>query len=112
MRKRFGLTKPDLVLIAILLIISGLGFVQFPGASLYSERVTVSVNGEFYAELPLGTDATLEIAGFNGTHNTLLIKNGRVGVIAADCPDKLCMEQHEPLIICLPNRVAIAVSND
>ncbi|MDR0937290.1 MAG: NusG domain II-containing protein [Oscillospiraceae bacterium] len=109
MRKHFGLTRADIILLAALLLIAGLGFARLPRVLGQNAVVRVSVDGASYAVLPLNVDTTLEIDGYSGGHNTLRIENGRVAVIAADCPDKLCMAQSEPLIVCLPNRVAITV---
>jgi hypothetical protein len=106
--KKVGLTKPDIILIALLLIIAGAGFARLPLAA--GTTVTITVNGEIYAVLPLNVDRTLEIEGYGEGHNTLRIQNGHAAVIAADCPDKLCIAQSEPLIVCLPNRVTITLN--
>lgn len=46
--------------------------------------------------------------------NTLIIKEGRIDMISADCPDQVCVN-HAPIskegetIICLPNKVVVTI---
>lgn len=46
--------------------------------------------------------------------NVLVIKDGMVDMIMADCPDQICVK-HEPIskagetIICLPNKVVVTI---
>lgn len=48
--------------------------------------------------------------------NTLVIKDGTVDMISADCPDQICVK-HNPIskvgetIICLPNKVVITIES-
>lgn len=55
---------------------------------------------------------TLDIEGENGGVNRIEVRQGSIGVISADCPDKLCVSQgfaENPTIpiTCLPNRLVI-----
>lgn len=76
-------------------------------------EVMVMVDGHELMTLPLHTDATVPIPGVNG-ENTLVIRDGGAKMVAACCPDKLCVS-HGAIyragesIICLPNRIAITV---
>ncbi len=56
------------------------------------------------------------IEGENGAYNEITIKEGKIGVTDASCPDHLCMRQgfiHTSLlpITCLPNKLVIQVRN-
>ncbi|MDD2229296.1 MAG: NusG domain II-containing protein [Candidatus Cloacimonetes bacterium] len=45
-------------------------------------------------------------------HNTISISNGKVRMIAADCPDKRCVKQgysSSMPIICMPNHLIIEI---
>ncbi|HHU06124.1 MAG TPA: NusG domain II-containing protein [Clostridiales bacterium] len=50
-------------------------------------------------------------------HNTVLVGEGEISMLSADCPDQLCVRQGvirngiQP-IICLPNRVEIRIVKD
>ena len=47
----------------------------------------------------------------NGGSNTVTVKNGRIGVTSANCPDHYCMERgmcsNGVQIVCLPNKLII-----
>lgn len=62
------------------------------------------------------TPLVFVIEGENGAYNEITIKEGKIGVTAASCPDHLCMRQgfiHTSLlpITCLPNKLVIQVRN-
>lgn len=67
-------------------------------------------------ELPLDKDATLEVTTSLGS-NTVVVEDGAVRVVAADCPNGTCLHEHplsEPgqQIICLPHKLWIEVVPD
>ncbi len=74
-------------------------------------------NGELIESINLSTvteSYTFIIAGENNCQNEIEVRPGSIGVISADCPDKLCVNQgfiHSSLlpITCLPNRLVIQV---
>ena len=70
--------------------------------------IRITVNGELYGEYSLDKDQVIPI----GETNVCEIKDGRVKMIEANCPDHLCMHQKAidaggGTIVCLPNRVVI-----
>ena len=55
-----------------------------------------------------------EITAKNGGHNTIRVENGKIGIIHASCPDKICVKQgfitNGTLpIVCLPNKLSVVV---
>ena len=74
-------------------------------------------NGKLILSIPLDQvqePYTLNIEGENGCINCVEIRPGSIGVVAADCPDHLCVKQgfiHSPAIpvTCLPNRLVICL---
>jgi hypothetical protein len=89
------------------------------GACLYlfhgeGDTVTVSVDGKVIATYPLGVDRVEEIRTDGDGLNRLIIKDGKAWVETASCPDGICAA-HKPIyregesIVCLPNKVVIAV---
>lgn len=72
-------------------------------------------NGKLIQSIPLDQvrePYSLEIEGDNGCVNHIEIRPGSIGILWADCPDKLCVNQgfiHSPAIpiTCLPNRLVI-----
>ena len=72
--------------------------------------VEVRSEGKLLYTLPLNVDQQLEIVSENGT-NVVTIKDGKVAVTEADCPDGYCMARGfcsgGAQIVCLPNRLVI-----
>lgn len=59
-------------------------------------------------------DLTLTVSGDNGCYNIIEVREGKIGITSASCPDKICVSQgfiNSPLlpITCLPNNVVITV---
>lgn len=70
--------------------------------------IRITVNGEEYGTYSLAKDQVIKI----GDTNVCEIKNGKVHMTEADCPDHLCMKQKAVdstggTIVCLPNKVVI-----
>lgn len=69
-------------------------------------------NGELIREVALdvGTDLDLDLGS-----NNVSIRDGKIAVSRADCPDKLCIKRgfagasNSYPIICLPNRLEIRI---
>ena len=62
--------------------------------------------------LDLGKDQILELTGANGGTNTIEVKDGKVAVTHASCPDHICMamgwcDSGLP-IACLPNGLILS----
>ena len=76
-------------------------------------KLTVISGNEVYGVYGLGEDQTIEI----GDGNTCEIKDGKVSMISADCPDKLCVRSREisavgESIVCLPNNVILKITGE
>ena len=73
----------------------------------------MQIDGETVMELPLSQDARVEL-GEPGHGNTLVIENGAAQVIAADCPDQVCVRQgavryNGESIVCLPHKLIVSI---
>ena len=107
--------KGDILLICVILCMGIVGMFFLynrntdPGGTL-----TVTVDGEFYADYDLSVDqeVTLEI---EGASNRFVIESGSVRMVEADCPDQYCVK-HAPIdkmgetIICLPHKVVLEIT--
>ena len=105
--------RNDVILVVgLLLVIFAAGLALFLFRSV-GDTVTVTVNGEKYAEYSLSEDREVEIRVGEG-YNILVIEEGRAYVRVASCPDGIC-SSHRPIshdgesIICLPNKVVIEI---
>ncbi len=89
------------------------------GADGSSRKMTADIyqNGELVKSLPLENDTenyTITIYTADGGSNVIEVRGREIGIISADCPDKLCVRQgfrHDSLlpIICLPHRLVIQI---
>ena len=94
-------------LIAIVLVLSlGLGL-WFLRPQEPKHQVMVIQEGRVVTVLDLSQDQTLTFTNNNGGTNTVEIKNGKVAVTQASCPDHICMsmgpKNSGAPIACLPN---------
>ena len=98
----------------LIFIISIVIFALILWAAMYFARrgnygsITITVDGKEYGTYSLAEDQTIQI---NDT-NVCEIKDGKVSMTEANCPDHLCMKQKAidstgGTIVCLPNKVVI-----
>ena len=117
MKKEKIIRKNDMLFATAMLIIAVVVylFVQF----IYGKEgvyVQVTVNGEVYGEYSLNQDIRMCIDdGQTDGFNVFVIKDGKVSVTEADCPDKLCVKQRAiskngESIVCLPHKLVISVT--
>lgn len=102
--------KYDVILITILLIIAATAF--FLHNHVKGDTVIIYLDNEIYESVPLDSEQCIDING----KNTVCVKNGKVFMKNADCPDKICVA-HAPTaasgddIVCLPNRVVVKIKS-
>lgn len=110
--------KADVILIVLLLalcvVIFGLIqiFVKKDGAA-----AVVKVDGNVVEELDLKRDNMIEVGGYDGGVNKIEVKDGKVRMINADCPDELCVKtgwisKTGETIVCLPHRVVVEITGE
>lgn len=80
---------------------------------------TIYVNGTalYSFDLSTITDSTTFTIGEPGAQNTIEVSPQGIAVIAADCPDQVCVQQgvraHGPTpIVCLPHKLSIRFSEN
>ena len=107
--------KNDLIFISVLLLLVcafAIGYFLFRPEG---DTVTVTVGGEFYGEYSLMEDRT-EVIRTEHTENVFVIREGKVYMESASCPDGICAKHRGIFrdgesIICLPNQVVITVTS-
>lgn len=112
--------KWDIVLLIALLLLSllpeGVFILRGSDRTLEGTQAVVQVNGSVYKEIPLsehhGTDTfTIQT---NSGYNTVVVKDQTIGIVEADCPDKICIQEgfiRNPgeTTVCLPHKVMIEI---
>lgn len=101
------------MLLSAVFLLSVAACVYLPLQKPAADTVTVCSDGEIVAVLELSQDTELTVSYRDG-HNTVTVKDGKVCVSDADCPDGYCMQYGARSsglpIICLPNRLVLSFS--
>ena len=101
--------KKEAIFIASILVIAGILGLGFRISRQRSHNtIRITVDGKEFGTYSLSKDQVIHI----GDTNVCEIKDGKVTMIEATCPDHYCMKQkavdeHGGSIICLPNKVVI-----
>ena len=108
------MTRNDFILVAMLMILSLLPLTS----SFDSDKkfAVVKINGVIVREFDLAADETFTIETGDGK-NIVKINGGAVSVIAADCPDKICVRRGAiknagEVIACVLHKVLIEIAGD
>lgn len=114
--KKMKIKKADLIIFICALAVFGLLWLFSSLFLKKGDTVIVTVNGEQTGSYPLNEDRTVNIKGYDGGENTLLISGGHADMIHADCPGEDCVYQKAvsadgETIVCLPHRVVIRISS-
>ena len=104
-------TKYWVALLSVLLIVClGLSvFVLMPGETAsYAEIIS---EGKLLHTVDLRIDRELTVTNSGGGVNTITIRDGKIAVTEASCPDHYCMHRgfcnSGAQIVCLPNKLVI-----
>lgn len=103
----------------ILILAALLAFCVGSGAWLLLPRegayVQVWQDGKLLHTLDLGVDRVVQVRTQYG-YNRIEVRDGKVSVTEADCPDHYCMDRgfcsDGAPIVCLPNRLVIRFAGD
>lgn len=106
--------RNDIILVAVLLFAALAAFAVIQLTKKSGGYAVVVQEGKEIASYPLSEDITVTFHSPNGGYNTLVIKDGKADVTEADCPDKLCVNQHSisfngETIVCLPNKLVVKI---
>lgn len=108
--------KRDVIIIAVAVIIAAV----FLAYTKYSPKKAgqsfkIYYNDNVIGEYPLDKDRIITLE--ENPHVEIQVKNGSVGFIASDCPDKVCIKsgflnRGGQSAACLPNKVMVVVSSE
>lgn len=110
---RLRFQKGDLLAVAVTLLLAAAVFFLFlPGEDPGAAVAEIYLDGQLIYQLPLDTPAQLEVSG--DYHNTVTVRDGKIGVTVSDCPGEDCVHSGAisatgRSIVCLPNRLEIRV---
>lgn len=111
--KKTAPKKADVILFIAVLLSAAVFFLL----SFFADDggyAVVYVDGEEVGRYALDKDATATFLSDDGGFNTVTLRDGKVYVSDADCPDRTCVHS-DPVsksgqrVICLPHRLMIVV---
>ena len=109
------MTRNDLVLVAVLTIVALVPLLPIPYC-LVPAKAVVKVDGSVVREVNLSADETFTVET-NGGLNVVEVRDGKISVVAADCPDKICVRTGAishggEVIACVPHKLLIEIAGD
>ena len=103
-------TKYWIMILAVLLLVSGFFAIMLSRGSQDAQAVQIWSEGKLLHTLPLAVDTQIVVETDRGS-NTVTVRDGKVAVTAADCPDHYCVRQgfcnSGAQIVCLPHKLVI-----
>ena len=105
-------TKKDLIILTVLLIIAAAVFAFRHFGLRTANTAVISVDGREYMRISLADGDSREITLENGVK--IIVSDGRIGFADSDCPDRICVDtgmlsRAGDAAACVPNRTLITV---
>ena len=102
-----------LMIIVLAMALSAMAVIHYM-QSAQGVYVVVTLDNQEIGRYPLEEDGVYDLTGYENGHNELHIKEGKACILAASCPDKLCIKQKEisyagEMIVCLPNHIIVRI---
>ena len=106
-------TKYWIIALALVLVCSALGGFYLLNSNQNAAFADIISDGETIKTVSLHMDQEFTVTAPNGGENTVTVKDGKIAVSVATCPDHYCMQRGfcsgGTQIVCLPNRLVIAL---
>ena len=111
MDKKFHLIKPLEAVIIGFILLGGIAAAVILNLSGSGSRKAVIHCGDVRQELSLDRDG---LFSFDGIDAGFEVKNGKIRLTEASCPDKICVKtgyigSSGQSIICVPNKITVSV---
>ena len=108
--------KRDIILVLSMVIIAAAAFLIINFAvKKDGSYAVIKVDGKVIKTLDLNSgETTIEVNGYQGGVNKVVINDGKVSMTESDCPDELCVKTGKisrvgETIVCLPHRVVVEI---
>lgn len=114
MKKAFGIKKGDVIIIISLCLLCAFLFALPLFSANRPSVASIWQNGEKVEEIDLS--AVRESRKITVGGCVLLVENGSIRFLDADCPDKLCVKsgalsKNGDTAACVPNKVVVIIEN-
>ena len=103
------------IVVALVCIIGIASFLLLRSTDITDPVAEIYLDGKLYRTVSLSEDAEFTVTSEYGS-NTINVQDNSIAVIAADCPDKVCVSSGAISggvvpIICLPHRLEIRIAS-
>ena len=107
------ISKKDIIAAGIIVVSALLVLLFLTVTAKNGKTAVISYDGEDIISLKLSEDTVYRFEGSNG-YNVIEIKDGRLSITEADCPDKICVKHKDiknegEVIICLPHKLVVEI---
>lgn len=109
--------KFDIIVATVLILTAVISYIIVSVVnSEKAGKIEVVIDGRTEYTYPLDKDGEYDIEN-DKFINVIVVKDGRVSMKEADCPDKLCVKQgtiskNGQSIICLPHKLVVKITSD
>ena len=104
-------TRTWILLFALILVVCLGASLRFLAPGEASDRAEITSHGQIVKTVDLHIDQEFTVDNGTGGYNVINVKDGKIGVSEATCPDHYCMKRgmcnSGTEIVCLPNRLVI-----
>ena len=104
-------TRTWIFIFALILVICLGASVYFLASGEASDLAEITSQGRVIKTVDLRIDQVFTVKSASGGYNVVTVKDGKIGVSEATCPDHYCMKRgycnSGTEIVCLPNRMTI-----
>ena len=112
---RFGfqMTKGDVLVLALALLLVAVSYSAYWGSSLYGNQAALFVSGKHKTSIDLYENRTFKIKGKLG-ESELQVLDGKIRFVASPCDGKQCIYQgwisHSgEIAACVPNGISVRI---
>lgn len=104
-------TKTWILIFSVILLICGALSIFLLMPQDAATHAEITSQGDVLKTVDLRIDQEFEVITESGGHNVVTVKDGKIAVTEANCPDHYCMQRgycnSGTQIVCLPNRLVI-----
>lgn len=101
-----------------IIAVSAAAILIYKGRSAAAKTAQIVQNGKIVRTVELtgvSEPYEFEIVSDCGGSNTVRVENGKIGIVSATCPDKICVKQGfistgALPIVCLPNKLSVVIT--
>ena len=108
--------KKEIIIVALIVIIAIVPIFLINSNTSNQKNVQLSIDNEPYKDILFdeSTKETYTVETDDG-YNTILIENGTIKVIEANCPNQVCVHtkaisESGEMIVCLPHKLVVEIT--